>query len=103
MAHPKTVTDLATSVVGFAIGSLWLTLGALLVVVIPTTLIVQSPGVVGGMLCAAGQAVVVARWLGGVRVRGRSAIAQVLFFTLCAAFAALLSVELLRAAMSAYR
>lgn len=100
VVNPKTVTDLATSLVGFTVGLVWLTLGALLLVLVPGTLIARSPEVLCGAVCAAGDVAVLLLWTGRLRVGGRSGVERTLFFGVCAGSAALLSGLLLRVVVS---
>ena len=99
MAHRKTATDLATALVGHTIGLVWLTL-AILLVLVPGSLIARSPEILGGALCAAGDAVLLLLWTSRVGVPRRGGVERILLLAVSAASAALLSAELLHIVVS---
>lgn len=100
VVHPKTVTDLATSLVGLAVGLAWSTLWVLLLVLVPATLIARSPVFLATTLAAAGLAVILAARLRLERLIGWGALRRISFAVVCAGAAALLSAQVLRAVVS---
>jgi hypothetical protein len=100
VAHRKTATDLATTLVGVTVGLVWSTLAVLLLVLVPATIIARSPDILGGALCAAGDVVALVVWTRRVGCAPRSDVERILLLGVCAASAALLSAELLRVVVS---